>query len=679
MNNSEHVCTPSIGAKGNWHVDSEDTGVKAQGPLAQGLIGSKGENSGTAAERSHPSILLTADRLNELKILCIPEGMYKNYYAKIEEYAEKIFTDAESVTTYNDFNWTTAERYYEKIMLLAFMYNMTGEERYAERVWAEVESAVSFPDWDPLTSLNMAAMMRGTGYAYDWMYDWFNAPGNEQKKAKLINGLVTLGLNEAKRAYDGQVNFGYNLNWVTTDNNHNIVTNAGVAIAALALLGEPEYKTFCEGILEQSLASIENYLETFGPDGASYEGIGYWVYATKHLAEYSAAFETALGQSRVNLNRFGLKNTGYYYISMVSPAGDKRNQKQFNLHDEYLAPTNAVSLYYLANYFNDPTLSAYRYHQLGVTYIVRRTVYDLIWFDLENIGTIADLKTDFWFRNAEIATFTTSYFELDNVYAGIHGGENNISHGQLDAGQFIYDALGERWAIDLGRDDYNLYKYFNNWPVEKSRWAYYRNRGEGHNTIILNPDRVSVTNPADQNLNGMAKITSFFADSSKGMAIIDMQSIYEEYTDSAKRGMLLNKTNSSLTIQDELRFKDSSGNLLYWFMHTKAEIALSADQKSATLTQNGKRIWVGILDGVNTFGVMNAVPLDTSPNPNAWPEQTMNQDANEGIRKLYIRNDNAGGNYLISVYLIPLEDGQTAPTSLPPVTSMDPWSGHQCK
>ncbi len=49
MENLNSVYAPFIGANGNWYVDNEDTGVKAQGPtgpqgpLAQGLIGPKGE------------------------------------------------------------------------------------------------------------------------------------------------------------------------------------------------------------------------------------------------------------------------------------------------------------------------------------------------------------------------------------------------------------------------------------------------------------------------------------------------------------------------------------------------------------------------------------------------------------------------------------------------------------
>ena len=80
MNNSEHVCTPYIGANGNWHVDSKDTGPQgekgdtpeliselketAKGKALDATSVAADENFGTAAERSHPSILLTADRLN---------------------------------------------------------------------------------------------------------------------------------------------------------------------------------------------------------------------------------------------------------------------------------------------------------------------------------------------------------------------------------------------------------------------------------------------------------------------------------------------------------------------------------------------------------------------------------------------------------------------------------------
>ena len=41
-------------------------------------------------------------------------------------------------------------------------------------------------------------------------------------------------------------------------------------------------------------------------------------------------------------------------------------------------------------------------------------------------------------------------------------------------------ALGQRWALDLGGDDYNMPAYFGN-----KRWTYYRLKTAGQNTVSL--------------------------------------------------------------------------------------------------------------------------------------------------------------------------------------------------
>src|ERR1019366_3455224 len=68
------------------------------------------------------------------------------------------------------------------------------------------------------------------------------------------------------------------------------------------------------------------------------------------------------------------------------------------------------------------------------------------------------------------------------------GGEMGASHGDLDAGDFVLEALGQRWAYDLGSDDYALPGYFDtNLAHTTNRWSYYRMRAEGQNTIVINP------------------------------------------------------------------------------------------------------------------------------------------------------------------------------------------------
>jgi hypothetical protein len=83
------------------------------------------------------------------------------------------------------------------------------------------------------------------------------------------------------------------------------------------------------------------------------------------------------------------------------------------------------------------------------------------------------------FRGVNAGFLRSSWNDTNALYVGAKGGDNRANHGHLDLGSFVFDALGLRWASDLGPDDYNLPDYFGG-----KRWTYYRLRTESHNTAL---------------------------------------------------------------------------------------------------------------------------------------------------------------------------------------------------
>ena len=71
--------------------------------------------------------------------------------------------------------------------------------------------------------------------------------------------------------------------------------------------------------------------------------------------------------------------------------------------------------------------------------------------------------------------------DADATFVGFKGGTNKAHHGHLDLGTFVLDSAGQRWAIDLGSDDYGSPDYFNG----EKRWGYYRASTAGHNTLVI--------------------------------------------------------------------------------------------------------------------------------------------------------------------------------------------------
>jgi len=214
------------------------------------------------------------------------------------------------------------------------------------------------------------------------------------------------------------------------------------------------------------------------------------------------------------------------------------------------------------------------------------------------------------------------------------------------------EALGVRWAVDLGADNYNLPGYFGG-----LRWTYYRLRAEGHNTLLIAPGR-----EPDQDPRAAAPIVRFESQPSRAFAIADLTAAYKNHAQSALRGIAL-LDRKQVLVQDEIKTPKPAD--IWWFLHTRAKVELGGDA-SATLAQDGARLWAKILSPAGAkFTVMDASPLPTSPHPEK-------QGDNKGVRKLAIHLENAS-DATLAVLLVPLRAKEAPPGTLPDVTPLQKW------
>src|SRR4029079_14850466 len=95
----------------------------------------------------------------------------------------------------------------------------------------------------------------------------------------------------------------------------------------------------------------------------------------------------------------------------------------------------------------------------------------------------------------------------------------------LDLGDFVLDAQGERWASDMGPDDYNLPAYFG-----KNRCTYYRCGTVGQNTLLIDGE--------NQPKEAMAPLIAFSSAKDRAGAIADLSAGYPKLK-SVRRGIEL--------------------------------------------------------------------------------------------------------------------------------------------
>ena len=128
----------------------------------------------------------------------------------------------------------------------------------------------------------------------------------------------------------------------------------------------------------------------------------------------------------------------------------------------------------------------------------------------------AGLPLDKYWRNVEAVTLRSGWNDPQAVFVGVQARSHAFNHEHLDIGSFVLDALGQRWAVDLGADDYNLPGYFGS-----QRYDYYRLRAEGHNTLVIDP----AAGP-DQDPKAACGIRRFASDPDWAFAVADLTDAY---------------------------------------------------------------------------------------------------------------------------------------------------------
>ena len=587
----------------------------------------------------HPRLLVTSSDFARLRELVRTDLQAQIWYASLKSRANRLLYQPVSQYEKHDGRNITpvSVQVLDRVRLLASVYHIENDERFAERAWQELEAVAQFPDWNPVHFLDTAEMTHGFAIGYDWLYHVWT----EEQKELLREAMIRLGLEPGLNAYRGLPGYG---GWVRGTNNWNLVCNGGLAMGALAIADEePE---LAEQILRYGLQSVPAAIGKFGPDGGWEEGVSYWNYSIRYLVPYLAGLESALGTC-FGLDRIpGLEYAGLFPIYLTSPA-----KVSFNFADGGPGVVDQPGLYWLSRRFNDPAYAWWQDEVSGG----RPSVLALIWYgkELREGFDLRDLPLDRHFRGVEVATMRSAWDDEEGLFVGWKAGDLRASHGHLDLGTFVFDALGVRWALDLGSDNYNMPGYFGS-----RGWTYYRKRAEGHNTLVLNPS----TDP-DQDPTAVARIIFQGGGEGEAISIADLTPGYRRHANSVKRGIALFDDRSKLLVQDEIEADRPAE--VWWFMHTTADIQLGDNASEAIISQDGQRLAVRILSPPGaTFTVMPAMPLPTSPNPEM-------QDDNLGIQKLAIRLNDVTVTR-ITVQMTPLV-GDAVASLAPAVKPLDVW------
>lgn len=600
----------------------------------------------------HPRLWVTNDRIERIKELQKTDANVQKWIEELLAEADTMLKEpvlAKTGTGTTQYLNSVHEAIY-RMEYLPMAYRLTGNEAYAERAKQELLNLCgsNFEDWSPVT-LFTGEMCAAVALGYDWLYQTMT----EAERQTVRNILVSKAFEPAMEDYQSVEKYrSYHLWWnrdkdLAAPNNWSAVCNGGLAMAALAVCDETE---IAGDILENGLRVIEDLLERYAPDGAYFEGLNYWIYSLQFLSYYSAALTTAAGTDYGLFDAPGLDKTSYYLDDMSGFSG-VMNLRNVDT-DDYM---NDYPTMYIAQRCGDSRLVALRLFRLE-KYGFSAMPEDLFWYEPTDEVYTRDGGSRLY-REQEVAVMRTGTQDEADIFVGFHGSEDNQLVGVMDAGTYVVDMLGERWVYDSGPDMGN----YVTGGATAARNNNYRSRAEGHNTFVIDPDY-----GVEQDRYVAATINRFENNEDCAYAVCDLSGVYAfTGAESAQRGILLDKKNQHVVIQDEVKRQEPME--LYWFMHTDAAVTVANDGKSAVLTLGNKHVLAEILSaGDYSFSVMDAVPLATSP-------QSEGNVDEPGKRKLVVHAENTS-DFQLTVCLTPLCENENRPMHRPSVRALENWS-----
>lgn len=560
-------------------------------------------------EQDYPRLFAQEADFNRIKMSS--DKVY--WYKKIQSFADALLTEPvlqyELIDGYRLLQ--VSREALKRMQAWGFMYQMTGNDKYYTRAMADLDAICAFSDWHPEHFLDTAEMMTAAAVGYDWFYERMTT----SQRGKLAEQIIKKGLEPTRLAYYGRLNTGGiagpSMNFVMASNNMNIVDNCGAIVAATAVF--EQNPKLCSDVIEKAVRSLDYSLSAFAPDGAWEEGINYWIYSMEYLTRAICALDITFG-SDFGLSEYeGLDTAAAWAVSLDAYNGVN------SYHDTWDGMRlDTFALAGLGKIYGADEVLNYREKTIDqMDYMP--VVYDVLWCNSQENN--AEFANENYTQKVESVSIRDRFFTADGsinktgLFFSTHGGMNNAYHSHLDAGAFVFDLAGERWAMDIPPEDYNA-------MYAKDGYEYYRKRAEGHNTVVINPSA-----SGGQITNASSWVCDHFFTEKDAYAVYDMSQIYSDAVSAYKRGFYVGDDRRSLTVRDEITLKGQAD--VYWFMHTKAEI--EPTENGAVLTLNGKRLRLEAHANCDfELTKMAAEPLPTSPNP-------PNQTPNAGINKVAIK------------------------------------------
>ncbi len=474
----------------------------------------------------------------------------------------------------------------ERQLLLGLAWIHTGEAVFAERAARELATVCAFTDWNPSHFLDVAEMSLAVAIGYDWFHAELPDDIRQQVRAALLEkGLRPSFVTEPPQW------------WVRGSNNWGQVCHAGMVAAALAIADdEPE---LARRVVLRAVTGVPCAMAAYAPDGIYPEGPIYWEYGSSFNVILIECLERVLGTDFGLTRQPGFLKSIDFMLQATGPTG-----RTFNFADCGAAARRMGTLHWFAarqglQLPSDTAEAGWLHGKLEA--LPRDRLAGLLPFWLPPANAPAVPRTLDWCGrgNVPVAVHRSSW-SSDAWYLACKAGTPSANHGHMDVGAFVLDAAGERWALDLGAEDYERIESrgLNLWSMrpDSDRWRVFRIGSSSHNILTIAGQ--------DQQVAGHAGILVSVAKDPTPFTAIDLTPIYAGQARKVMRTFgLLDR--AVAVVSDEIEGL-VPGTRVRWRMLTAA-IPEAQGNQTAWLRQHGKTLKVERIGSVAEAFV--AVPV----------------------------------------------------------------------
>lgn len=507
----------------------------------------------------------------------------------------------------------------KRLFNCAYAYRITGKDKYLNKVKADLGQVCKMETWHPSHYLDVGEMAFGVAVAYDWAYWHLDYKTRTAVREKLDEYCL--------QTAPGQSFYNNKGNW-------NEVCNAGVMAAAIVTYEQNRARS--RKAIEDGVASNAAALEAmYSPDGNYSEGYGYWSYGTGYETVILQMLKVAFGHT-AGLERIpGFSKTAEFMLYMVGPSGE-----DFSYSD---GGSNSMRPMYPVWWFaanqNNPSLLVNEFRMLDLKKYPSATSSDAAYLpaipcfikDFKfNKAAASNPKGHIWVGKGRVpvAMVRSSWtWGTDDFYFGIKGGGCTAGHAHMDAGAFVFDALGLRWSEDYQRPNYADMEVKTKaaggdfWATgQKSlRWDILKMNNYGHSTLsfLTNDGSVSKLHATDQIAGGSATIDAVYSEDPDALGVrMNLSSCYSDAAASVYRTIRLLKGHS-LEIKDEITAKPGMDATPEWRMNTPC-LENTVEDGRILMLQEGKTM---ILTTSSSSGASPVLAVWEGKRPSNWTDR----------------------------------------------------------